>query len=167
MAKIGNVQEISIGDIIPYENNAKIHSAEQIEKLKDSITEFGFLTPCLIDEKNNLIAGHGRVMAARELGFETVPCVYIEGLTDEQRRAYILADNRLSEYGDWDMSLVESELLSLMDIGFDASLTGFDISFDDGDQEEIENPYTGVVKIPQYEPSGYIATLEDVYDVEK
>ena len=127
MAKIADVQEVSLEKLGPYERNAKKHGAGQIEKLKASIIEFGFLTPCLIDSEYNLIAGHGRVMAAKELGIETVPCVFIEGLTEEQRRAYILADNRLGELGEWDMELVLDELTELDDLGFDIELTGFDM----------------------------------------
>lgn len=131
MAKIADVQEVSLSLLRPYERNAKIHGPQQIEKLKDSIREFGFLTPCLIDGDLNIIAGHGRVMAAKELGMETVPCVFIEGLTDAQRRAYILADNRLGELGEWDMNLVTDELTALADEDFDISLTGFDLALDE------------------------------------
>ena len=127
MAKIADVQEVSLEKLRPYERNAKKHGAGQIEKLKASIMEFGFLTPCLIDSDYNRIAGHGRVMAAKELGIETVPCVFIEGLTEEQRRAYILADNRLGELGEWDMELVLDELTELDELGFDVELTGFDM----------------------------------------
>ena len=128
MAKIAEVQEVSLSSLVPYERNAKIHGQEQIEKLKASIQEFGFLTPCLIDRDNNIIAGHGRVMAAKELGMKTVPCVYIEGLTEEQRRAYILADNRLGDLGSWNMEVVNDELFDLSEsFSFDVSLTGFDI----------------------------------------
>ena len=127
MAKITDVQEVSLEKLRPYERNAKKHGAGQVEELKASIMEFGFLTPCLIDSDYNLIAGHGRVMAAKELGIETVPCVFIEGLTEEQRRAYILADNRLGELGEWDMELVLDELTELDDLGFDIELTGFEM----------------------------------------
>lgn len=127
MAKIADVQEVSLEKLRPYERNAKKHGPEQVEKLKASMQEFGFLTPCLIDSDYNLIAGHGRVMAAKELGIKTVPCVFIEGLTDEQRRAYILADNRLGELGEWDMELVFDELAELDDLGFDIELTGFEM----------------------------------------
>ena len=126
MAKTSKMLEVAVSKLVPYENNAKIHGEAQLEKLKASIEEFGFISPCLIDKDNNIIAGHGRVMAAKALGMKSVPCVYIEGLTDEQRRAYILADNRLSELGEWDMELVHSELDELVAAGFDASLTGFD-----------------------------------------
>ena len=136
MGKIAKVQEVTLSKLKPYENNAKIHGAGQIEKLKASIEEFGFLTPCLIDEEYNLIAGHGRVMAANELGMETVPCVFVEGLTEAQRRAYILADNRLGELGEWDMDLVFSELEELKDMDFDIELTGFELP-DETEQIEI------------------------------
>ena len=127
MAKIADVQEVSLEKLRPYERNAKKHGSEQIKKLKASITEFGFLTPCLIDSEYNLIAGHGRVMAARELGISSVPCVFIEGLTEEQHRAYILADNRLGELGEWDIDIVAGELIELDELGFDVELTGFDM----------------------------------------
>lgn len=125
MAKIAKMQEVAVSRLVPYANNAKIHGPEQIKKLKESIEEFGFLTPCLIDKDYNLIAGHGRVMAAQELGLEKVPCVFIENLTETQRRAYILADNRLGELGEWDMDIVAQELQDLESDGFDIDLTGF------------------------------------------
>lgn len=127
MAKIADVQEVSIETLRPYARNAKKHGAGQIEKLKASIREFGFLTPCLIDGDYNLIAGHGRVMAAKELGIEKVPCVFIDGLTEDQRKAYILADNRLGELGEWDAEMVSSELEDLRAAGFEIDLTGFSI----------------------------------------
>ena len=127
MAKIGKVQEVAVNELVPYEKNAKLHGEDQIEKLKASILEFGFLTPCLIDKKKNIIAGHGRVMAAKALGMETVPCVFIEGLSEAQRKAYILADNRLGELGEWDMELVTSELEELRDMDFNIDLTGFEL----------------------------------------
>lgn len=127
MAKIDGVQEVRLEDLTPYERNAKKHSAEQVQKIADSIKEFGFLSPILIDRAGNIIAGHGRVMAAKSLGMKTVPAVYVEGLTETQRRAYILADNRLTELGGWDASLVSSELDDLKASGFDIDLTGFSI----------------------------------------
>ena len=149
MGKIAEVQEVSIDALVPYAKNAKMHGAGQIEKLKNSITEFGFITPCLIDRDNNLIAGHGRVMAAKELGMTSVPCVYVDGLTDAQRRAYILADNRLSELAEWDENIIGLELGELSEMNFDISILGFeslDIDADDfgtdfelpsGDKPEI------------------------------
>lgn len=127
MAKIAKVQEVAVNQLKPYKLNAKKHGTEQIEKLKASISEFGFLTPCLIDSEFNLIAGHGRVEAAKALRLDKVPCVFIEGLTEAQRRAYILADNRLGELGEWDMDIVAEELVALDDMDFVVELTGFDM----------------------------------------
>ena len=126
MAKIDRVQEVSLELLRPYENNAKIHSDKQVKQIAESIKEFGFLSPCLIDEDFNIVAGHGRVLAAELLGMKTVPCVFIEGLTETQRRAYILADNRLTELGEWDYGKVELELDVLNDMGFEIELTGFE-----------------------------------------
>ncbi|MCQ2383130.1 MAG: ParB/Srx family N-terminal domain-containing protein, partial [Clostridia bacterium] len=92
MAKIGLIREVAIEDLVPYERNAKTHSQEQVEKIANSIKEFGFLNPCLIDKDNNLIAGHGRVEACRLMGWEKVPCISVKGLTETQKKAYILAD---------------------------------------------------------------------------
>ena len=136
MAKTTEMVEVALNKLRPYERNAKKHPQEQVEKIKNSIIEFGFLSPCLIDKDNNIIAGHGRVMAAKELNMKTVPCVFIEGLTDEQRRAYILADNRLGELGEWDMDLVFEELTDLDDFGFDIELTGFELPEEEPEADE-------------------------------
>ena len=135
MGKIEKIQDIDVSKLIPYENNAKIHNRMQLEKLKESISKFGFITPCLIDNDFNLIAGHGRVMAAKELNIEKVPCVHVEGLSDLQRKAYILADNKLSELAEWDLDLLNAELNEIMDDGFDISIIGFDM--DETIQQEI------------------------------
>lgn len=141
MGKATKLVEVEIDKLIPYEKNAKKHDAEQVDKLKSSIETFGFLSPCLIDSGNNIIAGHGRVMAAREAGMLKVPCVYVEGLTEEERRAYILADNKLTELGGWDEELLRQELKDLQAIDFDINLTGFsidDIGVDDIDFSDID-----------------------------
>lgn len=127
MAKIGAIQEVTIEDLIPYKNNSKTHDKTQVEKLKQSISEFGFVSPILIDADMNIIAGHGRIIAAKELGMERVPAVFIEGLTEAQRKAYIITDNRLTELGGWDMQIVKNELLALENEGFDTRVTGFDV----------------------------------------
>ncbi len=142
MAKIDRVQEVSLELLKPYENNAKIHGETQVKQIADSISEFGFLSPCLIDHDYNIIAGHGRVMAAKQLGMETVPCVFIEGLTDAQRRAYILADNRLTELGDWDFDKVQFELRELADMDFNVELTGFELEEFEEPKEIIEDDFT-------------------------
>ena len=127
MGEVKKIENVDIDLLIPYAKNAKIHDKKQIEKIKASIKEFGFVSPCLIDKDYNIIAGHGRVMAAKELKIEKLPCVFIEGLSDSQRRAYILADNRLSELGEWDFELIVDELEILKDENFDISITGFDL----------------------------------------
>lgn len=127
MLKHGNVQQVSISKIKPYQNNAKIHGPEQIRKIADSIQEFGFLNPVLLDDENGLLAGHGRVEAAKLLGLDKVPALYVEGLTEAQKRAYTLADNRLAELADWDEATVRMELEALQDMDFRIEITGFDL----------------------------------------
>lgn len=136
MGKITDFERVPVEKLKPYKNNAKMHSEEQVKAIARSIEEFGFLSPCLIDREYNLIAGHGRVMACKELGITEVPCVFAEGLTDAQRRAYILADNRLTEMGAWDQEKVSKELNDLFSEGFDIELTGF--SFDDINDEDLQ-----------------------------
>lgn len=132
MGKAVQLREVKIAALIPYERNAKKHSAEQIRKIGKSIEAVGFISPCLVDKDMNVIAGHGRIMAAQEIGLEKVPCVFVEGLTEEQRRAYIIADNRLSEFSDWDMDKVTEELKDLAD--YNIGMLDFEI---DG-LEEVE-----------------------------
>jgi len=141
MAKIDRVQEVSLELLVPYANNAKKHSNEQVEKIAESIKEFGFLSPCLIDNDYNIIAGHGRVMAANKLGLKTVPCVFVEGLSEAQRRAYILADNKLTEMGEWDFDMVQIELEELNDMGFNVDLTGFEYEKEIDYENIVEDDY--------------------------
>ena len=119
------VEQISIETLIPYVNNARTHSDAQVAQIAASIKEFGFNNPVLIADDNSIIAGHGRVMAARKLGKNTVPAVRLSHLTEMQRKAYILADNKLALNADWDNSLLAIELADLKDLGFDTDLTGF------------------------------------------
>lgn len=120
------VETIPTGDLIPYARNAKKHDDSQIAKLAGSIKEFGFNNPVLIDKDNGIIAGHGRIMAAQKLGLENVPCIRLGHLTDTQRRAYILADNRLAEIGGgWDEEMLKLELAELAALDFDISEIGF------------------------------------------
>ena len=128
MGNIKELQSVEITKIKPYKNNAKIHGKNQLKKLQESISEFGFLTPCLIDQEYNLIAGHGRVEAAKALGMKEVPCVFVEDLTEEQRKAYILADNKLSELAEWDLEILNQELAELSEAGMNISLVGFELN---------------------------------------
>jgi DNA modification methylase len=120
------VEQVSIEALIPYAKNARTHSDTQVAQIAASIREFGFCNPVLIDPQDGIIAGHGRVMAARKLGLESVPCVRLDHLSEIQRRAYILADNRLALSAGWDEAMLALELSALQIEGFDLDLTGFD-----------------------------------------
>ena len=133
---------IPIDKLIPYVNNARTHSPEQIKKLRSSLREFGFINPVIIDREYNVIAGHGRILAAKEEGIKEVPCVFVDYLTPAQKKAYILADNRMAMDAGWDEELLRVEIEALQGADFDIGLTGFDekelsILFDkDNDAEE-------------------------------
>ena len=121
-----NVEQIAVADLIPYVRNARTHSDAQVAQIAASIREFGFNNPVLIDVDSGIIAGHGRVLAARKLGMREVPCIRLGHLTDVQRRAYILADNKLAANAGWDETLLALELSALEIEGFDLDLTGFE-----------------------------------------
>ena len=112
-----------ISELIPYANNARTHSPAQIALLRRSLREFGFVAPVLIDAAGNVIAGHGRIQAAQAEGIDEAPCVLVEHLSDAQRRAYILADNRLAEMGEWDRAMVAGELQAIQAAGAEFGLT--------------------------------------------
>jgi ParB-like chromosome segregation protein Spo0J len=116
-----------VADLIPYARNSRTHSAEQIGKIAASIREFGFLNPVIVDGANGIIAGHGRILAAQKLGLEDVPTIEASHLSEAQRRAYIIADNRLALDAGWDDEMLRVELRDLEATGFDLALTGFDI----------------------------------------
>lgn len=116
---------VEIDKLIPYINNARTHSKEQINKLRSSLREFGFINPVIIGRDYGIIAGHGRVMAAREEGISEVPCVFVDHLTEAQKKAYIIADNRMALDAGWDEELLKVEIEALQAEAFDISLTGF------------------------------------------
>ena len=120
------MQMVAVSKLVPYVNNARTHSAEQIMKLRSSLREFGFINPVIIDSDYNVIAGHGRIMAAKEEGLKEVPCVLVDYLTESQKKAYILADNRMAMDAGWDEELLRIEIESLQADGFDIGFTGFD-----------------------------------------
>lgn len=120
------MQLIPIEKLVPYANNARTHSPEQITKLRSSLREFGFVNPVIIDKDFNVIAGHGRITAAKEEGIKEVPCVFVDYLTEAQKKAYILADNRMALDAGWDDELLRIELEELQGLDFDIALTGFD-----------------------------------------
>ena len=119
------MQLIPLGKLVPYVNNARMHSPEQLSKLRSSLREFGFINPVIIDRDFNVIAGHGRIAAAKEEGMEEVPCVFVDYLTEAQKKAYILADNRMALDAGWDEELLRIEIESLQGADFDVLLTGF------------------------------------------
>lgn len=121
------IEQRTIARLKPYEYNARLHSPEQIEKLKASLQEFGWMVPILINKQGVVIAGHGRLEAAKALGYKTVPVIRHDTLTKEQEQAYRLADNRITEMGEWDMAKLEAELASLQEANFDLDVTGFDL----------------------------------------
>ena len=142
----------SVASLIPYARNARTHSSEQIRQIVSSIEEFGWTNPVLIDGDNGIIAGHGRVMAAQELGMTEVPCVELSHLTEIQKRAYILADNKLALNAGWDDVLLNLELQELYGDGFDIELTGF-----------TEDEFNELVAASQPEPE-FLTDPDDVPD---
>ena len=116
-------------ELTAYANNSRTHSDEQTKQIASSIKEFGFTNPILIDERNGIIAGHGRLMGANKLGMDEVPCIILSGLTEAQKKAYIIADNQLALNAGWDLDMLKLEIESLDDLDFDIDLLGFDYSF--------------------------------------
>lgn len=127
MSTFPEYKTASVSSLIPYARNSRTHSDEQVSKIAASIKEFGFLNPVIVDGENGIIAGHGRVMAAQKLGMETVPVIEASHLTDAQRRAYIIADNRLALDAGWDEEMLRVEFAELEGLGFDLELTGFSL----------------------------------------
>jgi hypothetical protein len=128
--KLNKYELVNTVDLIPYARNARKHSEKQITQIAASIKEFGFINPVIIDKYNGIIAGHGRVSAAYKLNIDQCPCVRVEHLSDAQKRAYILADNKLALNADWDEELLKIELDDLRSIDFDVASIGFDIDVD-------------------------------------
>ena len=138
------MQLVAVSKLIPYVNNARTHSAEQVMKLRSSLREFGFINPVIIDRDYNVLAGHGRIMAAKEEGIKEVPCVFVDYLTEAQKKAYILADNRMAMDAGWDEELLRIEIESLQGADFDIGLTGFDENdladlFGDDDTSDVKD----------------------------
>lgn len=115
-----------VDELIPYINNSRTHSDEQVTQVASSIKEFGFTNPILIDEDNGVVAGHGRLLASKKLGIDEVPCIVIDGLTEAQKKAYVIADNKLGLNSSWDEETLKNELNTLIEMDFDVSITGFD-----------------------------------------
>ena len=120
-------KKLSVADLVPYARNSRTHSPQQVDKIAASIREFGFLNPIIVDGRNGIVAGHGRVMAAQKLGLSELPVIDASHLSEAQKRAYVIADNRLALDAGWDNEMLKIELQDLEADGFDLSLTGFDI----------------------------------------
>lgn len=147
MNKNYEYQTRSINDLIPYVNNSRTHSEDQITQIASSIKEFGFTNPILIDSEDGIIAGHGRVLAAQKLSIDEVPCIILEGLTKAQKKAYIIADNQLALNAGWNYELLKVEIEGLKDLDFNLDLLGFD---QDG-LENILNGWSSDLEIPEDE----------------
>jgi ParB family chromosome partitioning protein len=138
------IEQLPTAELVPYARNSRTHSDEQVAQIAASIREFGFCNPVLIDAEGTIIAGHGRVMAATRMKLETVPCLRLSHLTNAQKRAYVLADNRIALSSGWDEAMLANELSDLHADEFDMALLGFDadelgklLAFE---AEEIEPP---------------------------
>lgn len=154
-----------VNDLIPYINNSRTHSEEQVNQIVASINEFGFTNPLLIDEKDNIIAGHGRLLASKKLKMEEVPCIVLSGLTEAQKKAYIIADNKMALNAGWNEELLKIELENLKELDFDLELTGFNVDeLDDifqakEEQQIVEDDFD--IELPE-EPK---AKLGDIYQL--
>lgn len=171
--------QIATARLIPYARNARTHNDAQVAQIAASIKEFGFLAPVVVDSDYGIMAGHGRVLAARMLGLETVPCVRADHLTENQKRAYIIADNRLTETSEWDTQMLALEMEDLRLDGYNIGLAGFSSealqelmdggnNTADGDDTSPEDScYTAKTEIPIYTPSGEDVRIEEMFDTTK
>ena len=159
------MQLVPLEKLVPYANNARTHSAEQINKLRSSLREFGFINPVIIDRDYGVIAGHGRILAAKEEGIREIPCVFADHLTEAQKKAYIIADNRMAMDAGWDEELLRVEIEALQAEAFDLSFTGFDekelsdLFKDDADVHEDDFDVDAELKQPVITRAGDVWTL--------
>lgn len=152
-------------DLIPYINNSRTHSEEQTRQIASSINEFGFTNPVLIDEKGGLIAGHGRIMAAENLNIDEVPCIVLDGLTEAQKKAYIIADNQLPLNAGWDLDKLKLEVETLGELDFDIDLLGFDDEFLDGLLDaQMDEGLTDEDEVPEA-PEIPVSVLGDIWQL--
>ena len=174
MNRANKIENIAVEDLIPYARNARLHSDEQVAQIAGSIKEFGFNNPVLIDGEGGIIAGHGRVLAARKLKMSQVPCVRLSHLTETQKKAYILADNKIAQNSSWDDELLKLEIEDLKTSGFDTDILGWvqlpefgatpDYSILDGSNvgSSLDDMADGVKKAIQieFEPHDYLEAQE-------
>ena len=177
MTKIFVTQKLEIiykpvSELVFYAQNARLHSEEQVKQIIRSIQRFGWTNPVLIDEEGEIIAGHGRIMAADEMELEQIPCITLAGLSTDEKKAYRIADNKIPLNSGWDDELLKLELAELIDSDFDISLTGFSELELEGliNAPEIakeESLYTGKIESPIYEPTGDKPAVNELYDESK
>jgi hypothetical protein len=164
------ITQKKVTELIPYVKNSRIHSDEQVAQIAASIKEFGWTNPILVDGLNGIIAGHGRLMAARKLGHKEVPTIELADLTETQKKAYIIADNKLAQNAGWDNVMLSLELEELSNLGFDIDLTGFtpeeitELLFADDDEQIDNSKYTKKIDAPVYAPSGDCPEITELYD---
>lgn len=173
-----NFKLVPVSELLPYAKNARTHSKEQVEQIAASIKEFGFTNPILVDGERGIIAGHGRLAAAKKLGLKEVPVLELSHLSPTQKRAYVLADNKLALNAGWDEKLLAEELTALHLEDFDLDVVGFSDdelaellpdfeSGDGGAGDGSEQTYTKKIEAPIYEPKGEKPALSELYDSEK
>ena len=169
LTAVSEIQQVPTSSLTPYANNPRTHSASQLDRLVQSLKEFGFTNPLLVSDEMQIVAGHGRLQAAEALGLETVPVIKLSHLTEEQRRAYVIADNQLALNSGWDDDLLQQELQALGDVGFDLTVLGWgedlptfgetvDLSaLEDMEGEDLSEYAAGVRKAIQidFEPEDY------------
>lgn len=165
MKKDHEYKVVRVIDLIPYINNSRTHSDEQVSQVAASIKEFGFANPVLIDEQHGVIAGHGRIMAAKKLGLAEIPCVQLVGLTEAQKKAYVIADNQIALNAGWDIDMLRREVESLMEMEFDTGILGFEDEFlsellDVRDDDEVYNTDEDAVPAEQ---ETHVSTIGDVW----
>ena len=159
-----NIIEMNVDELIPYENNPRKND-EAVEKVALSISAFGFKVPIVVDANNVIVTGHTRLKAAKKLGITTVPVIKADDLTDEQIKAFRLADNKVAEFSQWDEEKLMKELDELGAI--DMSLYGFDFPEDEEGEEEQDDTYTDKTNIPQYDITGDVPDLSELVDETK
>lgn len=181
LTAVAEIQQVPVGSLTPYANNPRTHSASQLDRLVQSLKEFGFTNPLLVGDDMQIVAGHGRLMAAQAIGLETVPVIKLSHLTEEQKRAYVIADNQLALNSGWDDDLLQAELQALGDVGFDLTILGWgedlptfgeevDLSaLEDMGDEDLSEFAAGVRKAIQidFEPEDYIEAQALVSDARK
>ena len=168
LAAPGEIQQVSPDSLTPYANNPRTHSAAQLDRLVQSLKEFGFTNPLLVSDDMQIIAGHGRLMAAQALGLKTVPVIKLSHLNEDQKRAYVIADNQLALNSGWDDDLLQAELQALGEVGFDLTVLGWgedlptfgeevDLSALEDIDEDLSEYAAGVRKAIQidFEPEDY------------